>query len=483
MVGRRGALYLDLSSMTQTSEETGQNAQMNLDNQENQMFNKLTNTLGITKAGKSGFEFNFFTWHLIFRWFASATAGILLAVGTKMLLNILIWTTDLTFNPLNWWFTCLLALGLTFYFALPDSVDSDTEGESELVVPPTKFVAQLLWFGFVVPVRLVTSRYPWSGKRLGFSHSTKVVKSFTDENGMIMAGQNPFAVWDNPDAEDKSKQRSYISAPCANNAKIDGSLSLILRVVEPQKVLDSDKPAYDLGQRARQEFRELTRRFVDTDIPALHSVLGNLFKGETIVTCFVGKAIAGHKKGSMVRDTANEAMFELVDSENGDTIELAEVRLKDRLEREGDVDMIKSAAQEKLPDGTPEGTYVLKPTVFKLTNPIEEVLKDIGCELERVSFADIVFSDPVQTAANKASAEADERTAQLASAKTIKAARKELMPDADEVNNPGYELATVLAAAADDKSGNIRVVMVPGSGGNSLAGGLIAAGTQIGGNQ
>ena len=53
------------------------------------------------------------------------------------------------------------------------------------------------------------------------------------------------------------------------------------------------------------------------------------------------------------------------------------------------------------------------------------------------------------------------------------------MPDEDEVNNPGYELATIIAAAQDDKKGNIKIIMVPG--GNSITQAAVVGANQIGG--
>jgi hypothetical protein len=258
-------------------------------------------------------------------------------------------------------------------------------------------------------------------------------------------------------------------------------LTLIVRLVDPRLVVDSDDAGLDLGDRARQEWRELVTRFNDTDIPKLHAVMGNLFKGQTLITSFIGKSIAGHKTGSIIRNKSGEVMFELV-KKNGHSTAAAKKFIK-RMLKEADEKMLEAITiTENIDDG--KGGKV--ETVSWLTqavtvqNPIHQVLDAIGGELVRISIADIDFAQKVKDAAEQASAEQNERIAQLESAETIRAVRKKLMPDADEVGNPSFELATILSAAQDDKNGNIKVIMVPG--GNSLASAAIAGASQIGGN-
>ena len=407
-------------------------------------------------------EFNYLTWNYLVRPGASLLAGILLVLLLQCGLLLL------GVNPLGWYMTFLVTGVLVAFFTLPEQSDPDT---FELVVPETRFAAQLLWFGMPLPWRLVTSTYPWLGKRLGFNYSKRVSEPFTDQNGFILMGDIQFRVWDASDAAVNSKQRVLISAPAKNESEIKAALTLVLTVSDPRKMLHSNQPALDLGDRARQEFRELVTRFVDTDVPKLHSVLGKLFVGETLITCFTGKAIAGHKAGSMIRNKSGEVMFTL--KETGESDEEAANRFVREVEREAD-EAMKKAIVVKV-----NGENNVRTEAIAVSNPIKEVLDAIGCVLHRVSFADIEFSDKVKEAADLASAEQNERIAQLGSAATIKEVRKTLMPDEDEVNNPGYELATIIAAAQDDKKGNIKIIMVPG--GNSITQAAVVGANQIGG--
>jgi len=82
----------------------------------------------------------------------------------------------------------------------------------------------------------------------------------------------------------------------------------------------------------------------------------------------------------------------------------------------------------------------------------------------------------VAEAANEAASEALQRSAQLASATTVKDSRKILAPTAEEVAAPGYEMATIIAAAQDNKG--VKIVYSPGA--DSLTRAAIAGASQIG---
>jgi len=338
-------------------------------------------------------------------------------------------------------------------------------GESE-TVPETKFYALVTWLGMTTPIIRLTGRYGWLGTKLGFGRTGRVTPEFTTPEGFIRAGEIPFKVWNN--GHDKSP---VIIAPAKNRADIKGTLTLILQSVNPKLTLDSTNPELDIGERARQEFREMVTRFVDTDIPSLAQSTGEVLTGKKLVTCFLPRAIIGKKAGAMIRDDGGNALFAII----GDDEETDISNFSQKVMSEADEDMLKAVITT-----SDTGEVTLKLRYIQLEKPITEVLTATGFELKRVTFADITLSGEVTKAANQASSEPDQRIAQIASAETNKAARKAMLPDEEELKNPAWETAMIIAAAQDNQSGSIRVVLVPG--GNKLAQAAVAGASQFGGN-
>jgi hypothetical protein len=278
-------------------------------------------------------------------------------------------------------------------------------------------------------------------------------------------GLIPFTVWNSAQAEEGTADRSTIVAPASNNASVKTAITLVLRSFAPRRSTDSTDPGKDVGDRARQEWRELTANFVDTDLTKLHSVIDKIYLGTPLVTCFLKDSTAGLKPGSMIRDQAGQPMFEL--AENGD-IEAAKTKLEKRIHEE---------ARTKLRE------VVLKDGILRLSevlvkHPITEALDDNGFGIERISFADIEFSDPVKKASDDASAQEAERLTQIANAKAAKAARKELQPEKGEIRD---ELAMTLGAALDPgNKGNVKVYAT--TGGNALTSAALVGASEVKGD-
>lgn len=416
------------------------------------------------------------TWSYVLLPVLGVLAAFILTVLIVVLFSLVVAYSPLETNPIGWWQSFLLTGLLSTLFVLPE--DDDT-----LTIPETRFAAQLLWLGMAIPAHLVTGHYPKLGKRLGFSRSKRVLLPFTDDNGFVKVGDLQFRVWNDADAPEDSSRRTFITAPAKNDAIINGALTLEVQIVCPRRLLDFDNPAVSLGDRARQEWRETVGRFVDTDVPKLQSALAEVFMGKTLITSFLGSPLEGHKTGSMVINKLGRPMYLLSEAKTEDELERAEKEFARQVVNEGNLKMrsrVWKTVTITNPDtGKAEKTdekAVLIETV-QIEHPIGEVLKAIGCDFKRLSVADLDFSKEVQQAAAQASAEQNERIAQLASAKTIKASRKELLPDKAEVDRPGYELAMLIAAAQDDKKGNVKIVHV--SGGDSLAKAAVAGGLQV----
>jgi hypothetical protein len=434
---------------------------------------KFRSLISVSHSEKTGWYFNALTWNWTMRPGASILAGILLSVFVKVLTGLVVFFSPLNNSVIGFSETFLLAVLFAALFAM-----EDTDEDTALEVPPTMFALEVTWLGIPLNIYLMSSKYTWLGKRLGFGLIKKASEPFTNEGGAFKMGTIPFPVWNEPDAKKESPDRTYMKAPAKNDAEISGALTLIVKINNPRKLLDADEAARNLGDKARQEFRELTTKFVDTDVPKLHSHLKYLMEGKPLFTCFIGKPLSGFKVGSMVKDKSGFPVFEFLEDDYGEeAIKKAIKRLGERILDPKEVDTkMRNAVATKAKDG---GEWTVRATTIKVSNPIENVLKEIGCTLHGMRFADIEFSDAVKKAAEQASAEEGENISQLASAATIKEARKKLMPTPSEVNNPGYELATVIAAAQDDKSGNIRIVMTPG--GNALTSAAVAGASEFGG--
>ncbi len=412
--------------------------------------------------------------------------SLLLAVLTVMMVQIIIYGFPLligvNLNHLSaWWFWILVTLNFTYVYARGE----DSTGFS---VPGKNFLAVLTWLGMPLPVYLETGAYTWSGKRLGFGRLTAVKADFTTplegkENstanvagdGFLIGGPNTFKVWNSADS--KEKDRTIIKAPTKNRADIRASLTLILEVVDPLKLLDSDDPALDIGDRARQEIRELFNLFVDTDVPNLQSVTAEVLMGTRLVTVFLPqpKGNQAHKLGAMIRTVGGDAIFTVLRSQP-DTEEFKNevAAFTKRIMDEADADQLKLVSKQNS-----QGQVEIKLDWVVVSKPLSEVLSALGLRLQRATFGDIILSDEVTKAANAASAEADQRIAELADARTKAAARKVMLPGEEELQNPAWETAMILAEAkGQGPNGTIRVVFTPGA--DSLTRAAVAGASQIG---
>ncbi len=105
---------------------------------------------------------------------------------------------------------------------------------------------------------------------------------------------------------------------------------------------------------------------------------------------------------------------------------------------------------------------------------LEEVVNAVGAKLIRVSVSDFTLSDEVSKRANAAAGETFQLDAQIKSAKALRESRKILKPRKGQAEEPGYELATILAAGQDNP--NVKVIHVSG-GADRLARAAALVGT------
>lgn len=422
-------------------------------------------------------KFNPITWNLVFRPLAGIVLGSIYAGLLFALVAVIaIWAEREMSIPFSVWFGLAVVIGALGI--LPEG------GELEKV-PETRYLAMVTFLGMPLGwLGRTTGKYPWTGKRLGLGRTMRTTPEFTDQHGFIKAGEIPFQVWNNAvrtgDGE-SAKGNPIIKAPAKNRAQIASTLTLILQSTNPRRTLDSDDPELDIGDRARQEFREMVGHFVDTDLQHLQQDTGRVLTGHKLVTCFLPKSIHGQKSGGMILDNGGKVMFKVIEQGLSEKAEEAAINEFLKGVRDNADDDMLELITKKGQDGKiikdADGNVIIKHDEVQVKAPIEEVIIRLGLRLERVTFGDIILSDPVTSAANQASSEMDERIVRIESARTNKQARIELLPDEEERKNPLSELAMVLEAAADDKTGSVQVVMVPG--GNSLAQAAVAGASQL----
>lgn len=356
--------------------------------------------------------------------------------------------------PVEFWQIAWILLWLYGFFFEPKPPEK---------VPEARMWAVVTFRGLPLRIVRLTGDYGWQGTAIGLGRTTKAVglkKSedgkviregeFVDANGFVRAGIIQFEVWDKADSK---AANTIINAPAKNRADIKTSLTLIMRVKNPLPLLAAEDPEQDIGDRARQEFRELTGWFVDTDLSALQEGAGEVLMGATLITCFLPNSLPGYKKGGMIRDTGDQVMFEIIPKgEEHRTQEIIKT-FKERIEENAQPDM----KVEVTKNGE------IRVRQVRVKKPISDLLHELGIVLERVTIGDVIFAPDVSAAANQASAQTDQHATQLASARTNKAARQELLPTEDELKSPGWKDAMYLAAAQDpDMQKNTRLVITPG---------------------
>jgi hypothetical protein len=415
------------------------------------------------------------------------------------------WVPDIMFNPITWTaFLAVIALtasiavvwlpysglewlvtesyfqynpmsGVAFFalvgllFVMAMFPEFDDNGKIKVfTVPGPKFGAMLTWGGIPLPAFLTTGKYPIIG-RLGFDwlpgDTTKII---VDANGYVNLGDITFNIWNSADAESKHDQ-TIIVLPAKNKALVSASLTFIHEPVKPRLWLNAQNSGLEVGQRARQEYQEILRCINDTDATALQDMMSAWMVGKSLITCFIIKETDQHKDGSIIVDNQGLPMITYVGQYKAwETEDEAIQRFAEKLPAKANSKLWKLLDKSK---GLPI-------TVLTSSSSMTTVIEKRGYRLQNVIYGDVEFSKPVTDAANQASAEISERESQIASAITNRMVRAKQKPTSTELKNPElYQLNLALAAAADSKNGNVRVVMVPGGG---MKAGLIAAAGEIG---
>lgn len=401
-----------------------------------------------------GIGFNPVTWY-IFRGGVALTAA---AAATGLL-----WSADLALGSemVNWFVASGMFTAFAFWFWQAEP------GDGEEV--PFNHAALVTWLGMPLPIYRVNGPYPWTGKRLGFDR-TREVKQAKDKpiggnaDGFIFLGQIPIQIWNEADEEGVIQMKNIAK----NFADITGTLTIVPHISNLRKWISSDDPILDLADRARAAYRTVKTFFTDRDIAEAKTVVGKLMSGKHLLTCFLLKGVEGYERGQMVRDESDLAMFEIV--RDDETVADATTRFLRRIEEELAPSMRARGVIARNADGTPRIRELY------ISETLDEVAEAVGTRIDRATIGNIVLSDPVRVAANSASSEVDQARAMLASARATKASRRELILTKKQLENPSYEMATMLPFAQDNPNA-VQVVYTPG--GNALVSAAVAGASQI----
>jgi hypothetical protein len=350
--------------------------------------------------------------------------------------------------------------------------------EDETLAVPNEHAAIVKFFGARIRVYLTEGDYAWRGNKIFFSVSNTPIPGLAElENqnqvfaklGLIHLGEIPIKIWNSAEEE----QKTLLSNVARDSSTVFTTLTIVVRILNPRKWMNSSDPVLDIAERARGSFRTALSFFTGVDIAGIKTVLVKLMMGETIVTSFLRKQVGTNPALSMVESGGGEYLYHVL--EKGEDLVVAKENFATRLKDENDgadQDMYEVVLSK---DGTP----IVESRSVEAH--MADVMSAVGAVLERASVGDINLSAPVAEKANQAASEPFQQMAQVASARATKAGREILTLTPSQMRDPATreasQLATLIAAAQDNPG--IQIVVVPG--GDSLTRAAVAGGKQIGG--
>lgn len=405
-----------------------------------------------------GWYFGPVWFNLAFRPFASAVAGIIISTLLWLPLAALALFGVIPSNPLNPALWLLLTVALAIWIALPDNETPEKVPEAH--------AAMVTFLGARLRVYRTEGEYSWTGKRLFLGRSAKVSMPGTDKKeGFIYLGDIPIRIWNAAD----EKEKVVITCVSRDSTAVKTTLTVTFKLNDPYLWVNSEDALGDVAERARSALRSAVNFFVGTDVAGVKSVLGHLMSEQTIVTAFLKKPVGTNVIHSMLQDHAGVPQYIIVGKEEdpnnpgkmieieGETIDQAKQRFLTMLnsrKAEFSTEMWEAA--------TDQSNQHIVATDRSVSETLNEVAEKVGADFLRASIGDISLPPKVVEEAEKAASEIFQRDAQVASARAIRQAREELKPSNDDLNDPYFQDAAMVAAAQDNP--NISVVHVTGSG-------------------
>ncbi len=277
----------------------------------------------------SDIHLNPIQWFFYVRCSLSLLIGLAFAALIWAIFFVLKFYDLLPVQPITWWIFCIITTIGFLYFVQGDEDENGNQIIEE--VPPTYHGALVTWLGMVTPIIRTTGDYKWIGKRLGFDRSRKISPTVTNKDkegdpvegekgGFIILGDITFQVWNSSFAK-SPQERAKITVPAKNRADVSGSLTYIFRLIKPRLWLDAEDPEMDLGERARQEYQEMTENLNDTDLAAIQPVMHQYMRGTPLITSFISDRVGRHKPGAIMRSRAGTALFTIPEKKSDGTME------------------------------------------------------------------------------------------------------------------------------------------------------------------
>lgn len=388
--------------------------------------------------------------NLFFRPVTSMFAGIIIATILWLPLAIMVSFGLLGQNPIGFNIWILLSLSFAVLIALSD--------EEEVEDVPEAHAAMLTFLGARLRAYRTEGLYHWTGKRLFLGRSKKVSLPGTDENGFVYLGEIPIRIWNSAEGDDKVT----ITSVARNSNSVKVTLTIVLKLFDPYLWVDSQDALGDVAERARAAFRTAIAFFVSTDVSGVKSLLGQLMGERTIVTSFLQKNVEMNAVHSLLEDRAGVHQYVIV-GEDKDGTSIPDETIDEAKQRFiSGLNARRSEFDDKVWEAASDKNGNIIATERSVAEALNEVANAVGADFIRASVGNITLSKQEEDAANEAASEVFQRDSQLKSADTIKEARDRLKPNQDDLDNPYFQDAAMVAAAQDNP--NISVVHVTGSG-------------------
>lgn len=362
-----------------------------------------------------------------------------LSICFGLISTLLLWSLDTLIIQSNL-FDSLIFLGIfvcmTIYFA---------QAEDEKVVTPAGKVAILTFWGYRYRIFLNEGVYPWTGKSLGIHRSMEVRSEGVTPEGFVNVKDFPMSIWNL--ASDKKLRLECLASD--NASEVFTTLTLLVRILDPIKWVNSEDPALDLADKAREALRGIIAFFTAIDNTKMKLVYWEMMRGKTIITIFTPKDTNDYIKGSVIRSAGGAPMYEVVN----DDLDVAKAAFETKVFADADQEMLQGC----LVNGK------LKIETRSVATIFTDVMDRLGVTVDSATIGNIDVSPIVTEAANKAASETAQRSAQIASAKTDRDAAL-LRKEARDKGVTEFELGVSTAADND----NIKVVVTSGGSNNKL---------------
>jgi hypothetical protein len=179
-----------------------------------------------------------------------------------------------------------------------------------------------------------------------------------------------------------------------------------------------------------------------------------LMGGHKLITAFTKEPKGIHPRGSVIQNPSGALIFETIPPDTSqEKVEEAKALLRQRIEAEGDQEMVDALPKDK------DGNILIQER--EVEEHMVDVMDAVGAHFAHASVSNFSLSEEVARQANIAAGESFQRTAQVLSAKTI-GETSGIIAKAKKEHGGDSDLA-VMAALAKDGHAEIKYILVPGA--------------------